>query len=274
MKKTILTTFAMAITCLAFAQNPDKTLARVTYSFTHIRDTSQRNNPYTENMLLVLGKNASVYTSLDRIGRDLNIAGFGGAPNAPFKPVTNNDLYFFFKENKFFTREKLFTNYMIEEPIQKQTWKISKDTASFSGIHCKKATTTFKGRNWIAWYATDLPFESGPWKLNGLPGLIIEAYDDKKEVIFQLAKFDNLKNEEAIKTFAPSFYFGSEIKAVPDTKATTRADFNKLMEAYKKDPKGFSAAAIGVSVSNIRTGMPMNGIVHNVINNPIELEGQ
>src|SRR5690606_30147036 len=71
-------------------------------------------------------------------------------------------------------------------------WKLSKDTASFSGIKCKKATARFKGRNWIAWYAPELPFQSGPWKLNGLPGLIIEAYDDKNEVKFQFAGIENI----------------------------------------------------------------------------------
>ncbi len=57
--KTIITAFlTLAITSFAFAQNPDKVLARVTYNFNHIQDTTQKERPYTETMLLIVGKNA------------------------------------------------------------------------------------------------------------------------------------------------------------------------------------------------------------------------
>src|SRR6478752_2651453 len=72
--KTFLTTFLMlATTVAASAQNPDKALARVRYSFSHIQDTTQKDKPYTENMLLVIGKNASVFTSYDKINRNLQM---------------------------------------------------------------------------------------------------------------------------------------------------------------------------------------------------------
>ncbi len=271
--KLTTTIFFLGLSAITLAQKPDKTIARITYNFTHVRDTLKRDQPYTEKMILITGKNASVYTSLDRIGRDLDLPKAIPAPNTPFKPVTNVDLYFFFKDEKFYTREKLFTNYMIEENIPKLNWKITKDTASFSGIHCQKATTNFRGRTWTSWYAPELPFQSGPWKLNGLPGLIIEAYDSKKEVIFQLSEIDNLKNETE-NIYAKSFYFGTEVKADPDTKITTRAEFDKVMDLYKKDPKGFTAAATGTSVNSVFIGTSTRGVSHNVINSPIELPGK
>jgi hypothetical protein len=35
----------------------------------------------------------------------------------------------------------------------------------------------FKGREYIVWYAPSIAYAEGPWKLGGLPGLILEAYD-------------------------------------------------------------------------------------------------
>ena len=56
-------------------------------------------------------------------------------------------------------------------------WKISQDKKIIDGIDCFKASTLFKGREYIAWYAPSFPSDNGPWKLGGLPGLILEAYD-------------------------------------------------------------------------------------------------
>ena len=62
---------------------------------------------------------------------------------------------------------------------------MTKDTASFSGISCQKAAANFENKNWIAWFTPSLPFSSGLNKLNGLPGLIIETYDEDKEITYR-----------------------------------------------------------------------------------------
>lgn len=316
--KTIITAFlTLAITSFAFAQNPDKVLARVTYNFNHIQDTTQKERPYTETMLLIVGKNASVYTSYDKISQSLarkkqieeqmkNQVGNNSMSinltGSPGKATSSIDYFYFAKENKFFTKERVFNYYLVEEPTTKINWKITKDTTSFSGIHCQKATTYFKGRNWIAWYATELPFQSGPWKLNGLPGLIIEAYDDTKTVSFQFAGMENIvaqpeqsKNTESIgpkvitsgeivSVFNTSgvenanLYLGNEIKLPTDAIKANRKELDKLKEARDKDPQGFMKTQMTgsgggiISVVGVSTGKTLGSTLPKIIlNNPIEL---
>lgn len=58
-------------------------------------------------------------------------------------------------------------------------WKIMEEQKTIGGIPCRKAVTQFKGRGYTAWYAPSITNMEGPWKLGGLPGMILEAYDDE-----------------------------------------------------------------------------------------------
>ncbi|MCX8525218.1 GLPGLI family protein [Chryseobacterium formosus] len=70
----------------------------------------------------------------------------------------------------------------------KMNWKLLNDTKVEGQYKLQKATTTFGGRNWIAWFSTDVNLSEGPYKFRGLPGLIFEIEDDKKNFIFKLSK--------------------------------------------------------------------------------------
>ena len=55
------------------------------------------------------------------------------------------------------------------------TWKLSDDTLTVSGYLCQQATATFRGVEWRVWYTEEIPSSAGPWRLRGLPGLIVKA---------------------------------------------------------------------------------------------------
>jgi GLPGLI family protein len=72
-----------------------------------------------------------------------------------------------------------------EEDIPKQEWQIYEDSVlTILGMECHKATTTFRGRVWEVWFTEELPISLGPWKLGGLPGLILKATADKDFIKF------------------------------------------------------------------------------------------
>ena len=65
-------------------------------------------------------------------------------------------------------------------------WNILADFTSILGYDVQKATTEFGGRKWIAWFAKEIPIQSGPYKFFGLPGLILKIEDIHKNHIFEL----------------------------------------------------------------------------------------
>ncbi len=81
-------------------------------------------------------------------------------------------------ENKF---EELYLkkSFSIYESYPKFKWDLQKGNKKIFKYNCKKAKTTFRGRTYNIWYTEDIPISSGPWKFNGLPGLILSVEDDK-----------------------------------------------------------------------------------------------
>lgn len=318
--KHLLTCLMAAATISTSAQNTDKVLARVRYNFSHLQDTTKRDQVHTEEMQLSIGRNASLYISYFKVLQaretkemmlkagvqqdgmmfattSARVVGTpSGSAAGSFESMsmpTLTDYFFFSKEQKFYTKEQLINQYLVQEDAPKINWKITHDTTSFSGIHCQKATTHFKGRNWIAWYSTELPFQSGPWKLNGLPGLILEAYDDKKEVQFAFAGIekvtesssaaDKSRSETAgMRSEMQSYineigaYLSNEIKLPQNAILTNVKEMDKLKKAMQKDPEGFFKAQMGtgagVSGSTSMAAVTVSGSFFGGIteNNPIE----
>ncbi|MDR0438006.1 MAG: GLPGLI family protein [Bacteroidales bacterium] len=61
------------------------------------------------------------------------------------------------------------------EILEKPIWKISVDTDQVAGYRCQKASSRYGGRDWTVWFTHEIPISEGPWKLRGLPGLILKA---------------------------------------------------------------------------------------------------
>jgi GLPGLI family protein len=257
------------------AQQPSVALARVFYTLKHCRDTSLKDSIYKENMVLYIGEKSSLYASYDReiqietIQKDLDKQSQAWTgPGLPmFKTMsgtrkTNNQaLYIFQNDKKIFTKEYLMKNYLYEEPLDEINWQLVNETKNFEKIKAQKATATFKGREWVAWFAPEIPFETGPWKLHGLPGLIVEAYDKNKEVQFLFTGFETIKQSETINTIS--------IELPKNTLKVSLADINKLKETMHKNPREFFMAQIQLNEGKL-DAKEMEGLSFKKINNPIE----
>ena len=73
-------------------------------------------------------------------------------------------------------REFIFPHdYEGYEPTPDIAWTLCDDTLTVSGYLCQQATATHRGVEWHVWYTDEIPSSAGPWRLRGLPGLIVKA---------------------------------------------------------------------------------------------------
>ena len=104
--------------------------------------------------------------------------------------------------------------YYVIELAPQINWTISEEQRRIDQYDCTKATCCFRGRNYIAWFTTSIQTSFGPLKLHGLPGLIVELTDEKKEIMIQ-ARI--VKKEEHL------------VKNDPlDVKTITHSEYKKL----------------------------------------------
>ena len=113
-----------------------------------------------------------------------------------------------------------------------------------------RAETTFAGRKWYAWFTQEIPFQDGPYKFKGLPGLIIKVEDAKGDYSFDLMQTKKLAEFPTFETR------GTPIKV-------KRADYEKQEKAYKQDPvtfmtNSFSQGSFGGSGGGMRMQIDPN----------------
>lgn len=300
MKRQLLLVILLPVMFItAKAQKPDTAQMLVHYKFTWIRDTTNRAHPYTENMVLYVGKSSGAYRSYDGIVYNAQFKkafAEAAAASPDGRPMINRrgvgtpiEYYQYPNDKKLARKEPMLVNsYLIVDAMPAIDWKISSDTATFDGLHCQKATCHFKGRDYLVWFCPDLPVRTGPWKLNGLPGVIVDARDTKNEVVF---KFDGV--EKAVPTPPKDPTAPDEKDQLPilrgldddmnlitppaATIKTTQKEFDKLKQTMQKDPQAF-AQAINASRS-ANSDVPMDHIkvkagparMGPMINNPMEL---
>lgn len=89
------------------------------------------------------------------------------------------------------------------------------------------AIAKFKGRTWIAWYTEDIPIDNGPWKLSGLPGLILKAHDSENDYGFTAVGLTTDKGS------TPIYYKGKTFEPI-DRKSLT-----SIYKKYYADPIGY-----------------------------------
>jgi GLPGLI family protein len=161
----------------------------------------QGNNTYRfkSKLYFTVNKSAYKYNVVEK--NSLRKDNFNSANELKFDTVPDEfgEITFIdFSKKQLFAREKVVGKaYIYEEPLPLMKWKLSNESKQIGKFKCQKATTTFRGRSYVVWFTSEIPISMGPWKLHGLPGLILEAYDDTLQIQFIFESISMPENVQA-----------------------------------------------------------------------------
>ena len=160
--------------------------------------------PNTMLATLYCHNNSTIYfenyntRSFNKSGKDDGNTTIVASENV-FEPYTKTD----YKKRKIYLFDDINGNiFYVEDALNSLKWELTQETRDIAGYSCTKATTLFRGRKWIAWFAPKVAVPYGPWKLQGLPGLIMEAQDESNTYEIKLLKLDFTKSDIFNKEFS------------------------------------------------------------------------
>ncbi|TXF79219.1 GLPGLI family protein [Chryseobacterium sp.] len=192
MKKILLLIHLLIIT-FAFSQKKFEIVYEADYKLNY-KLSKSGNFRKSTTFALLINHDASFFKNMNKyIADSLEVEKVNITMNEAMKYVTD------FRETIgttsariYVTTEINYLDYSYEEP-NNINWKIKNEFKTVLGFKCQKAETTRYGRTWMAWFTTDIPFQYGPYKFNGLPGLIAELYDSKDDYHYTLYAFRKRK---------------------------------------------------------------------------------
>lgn len=200
--KLLLCYFFMSISFFGFAQLTtsgrdiskykiiDDTKIQVTYSLDFKYDPQGRGGYHKDVRIIQVGdmivkdysgimhNNDSIVTILEKKGQ-----------SSPMlqKIIYPYEIFNNYEKEKCLITYRTFLNGPILRYVEEQPkffWSLKDVSEEILGYQCKMATTHFAGREYRAWYTTKVPVNAGPYKFNGLPGLILKVEDSEKKFIW------------------------------------------------------------------------------------------
>ena len=112
-------------------------------------------------------------------------------------------------------------------------WQTTTEKIKIGEYNTQKATTEYGGRKWTAWFAADVPFQDGPYRFYGLPGLIVKIEDEGKNYSWELKGNKKVPNYEEV---SQSEKMLAKYGMNSDVNIITKEKFDKSMANYKADP--------------------------------------
>lgn len=239
--KTIIQLFILLAFTSASAQNYCGTV-----NYTQTKDLGM---PIIENYVLkfdnkssfAIEDNVSELEGGSKIEEELNDMGSTNRTNTTIVARTNTTPKFYLNQKESFYFRDNFSNQelLVKENFKPFNWEILKDTKKIGNFVCQKATTSFRGRNYTAWFTKEIPVPFGPWKFNGLNGLILEVYDTDK-VFHIVTNSINIKQGAGcnVNTDALNLDTAMSIESYLESKETLiNAEFSKLASRLPKGAK-------------------------------------
>ena len=211
MKKILVTIMAFALTIGAQAQQDSIDQCQFVVVYDYVTNTTDRNGNAAKDSVQLAVMVGSHVTKCMEYNRTM-MENFGEGSNRDYQygewdarkynlPV----LFIGHPDGEVSSFDKVTPNrYFYTEPLHDFGWQLMDDTLTVGGYLCQKAVGKYAGRTWTAWYSEEVPASFGPWKLRGLPGMILRAED--KDGIFSFVCVGLMQRTAPIKYFSKGGY--------------------------------------------------------------------
>ncbi len=249
MKQTVTFLFMCLVAIGAMAQTVAPTAdLEVSYNYKHFH---RRGSEQNHQMILLANTTYSKFYNpiteyLDSLestpeGRDTyNQMKMAAFTSGKIKDVPKRAVPMYIFKNKDGNTEVFDGNitsmFRYTEPYEAQTWEIGDSTKNILGYECLMASSDYHGRHWTAWFSPDIPIQDGPWKLSGLPGLILEAQEESGQHHF-IATGINATTKPITPNLGADNY-----------ERTDRISMLKALRKFEDNPIAGLSASLGTSI--------------------------
>lgn len=147
------------------------------------------------------------------------------------------NFYYNSGKNGFYFSQVVYNKHLFAKDNFELNWTLSEEVKTINDIKCQKATTKFRGREYIVWFTNKIPVPFGPWKLNGLSGLILEVYETTGffRVVAKKVTINSKKND----TIKIPFIDINKAISMNELKTqTSKLEKNFISKLNSKLPKG------------------------------------
>ena len=213
----------------------DKFKYKATYDLTWQIDSTNSESIQNETMVLFIGDKISRFSSEGQYIADSIKEAYKDRERTQQSfnemrskmPMSALNFYVFKRQNSAqvsFTEKIVKDNYRYIQDIDDLNWEILPETKEVAGFVAQKAKASFSGRDYTAWFTTEIPISEGPYKFRGLPGLILKISDNNDYYTFKLNGFKELNDEISIE-FDPEDYL-----------EVSRERFLQIKQEYAENP--------------------------------------
>ena len=178
MKRLLYIILYIALAATASAQEAIDTAQFVAVYDYECRTQDAEGTPVTDRMQLAVqvGRTVTKSMPLSAYQRTDEITSADAAMEFQEAMLHMPTVWTGYPEGQTTVREFIFPHdYEGYEPTPEIVWTLTDDTLTVGGYYCQTAMATHRGVAWTVCYTEEIPSSAGPWRLRGLPGLIVKA---------------------------------------------------------------------------------------------------
>jgi GLPGLI family protein len=220
-------------------------MAQKQLQITYENFTYNLTNIVSSKVDLVVTRDACLSTTEDHwMGQCINIIknpdGTKGAEIGEVDKFYSYHVFKDFKENTLYYFEEKAYDLHVKEVLNQFKWELTQEKKEILGYMCTKAKTKYRGRDYTAWFTTDLPYKAAPWKFHGLPGVSLSIQSDDGYLKMTAVSLKITNGEEPKNPFAKEKFIS----------------WDEFVNIYKKDK---STKVEQFKANNARIGSTFSG---------------